>query len=70
MKKQYNYYKAQKGEHMKTLFLKNLRNQERWVCDNPRNIKIIEGVQYLTVRKPDSQRTVLIRKDILTIEKK
>lgn len=52
--------------HSKPIFFKNSFNGEQWVCDDVKKVKSIDGVIYITVRKPDSMRTVLMRKDSLT----
>jgi hypothetical protein len=43
----------------------NRFNHERFECDNVRDIETIEGVEYLKVRKPNTHRQLLIRKDSL-----
>jgi hypothetical protein len=43
----------------------NRFNRERFECDNVRDVEVIDGVEYLKVRKPNTQRQFLIRKDIL-----
>ena len=51
---------------MKQAVYRNAVNQrEQWICDDPKKTKYIDGVQYLMVRKPDSQREVLMRRDSL-----
>ena len=51
---------------MKPAVYRNAVNQrEKWICDDPKKTKYIDGVQYLMVHKPDSERQVLIRKDSL-----
>jgi hypothetical protein len=51
---------------MKQAVYRNAVNQrDEWICDDPKKTKYIDGVQYLTVRRPDSERLVLIRKDSL-----
>jgi len=51
---------------MKPAVYRNAVNQrEEWICDNPKKTKYIDGVQYLMVRKHDSYREVLVRKDSL-----
>ena len=50
---------------MNAKFYENSINRERYICDNPRDTQEIEGVVYLTVRKPDTERTFLMRKDAL-----
>jgi len=49
----------------KPIKFKNAVNGEQWVCDDTKKTKTIDGVVYITVRKPDSPRTVLMRKDSL-----
>jgi hypothetical protein len=46
---------------------KNHVNHEVWICDDPRQIKVIDGITYLHVHKPDSYRKVLMRKDSLQL---
>jgi len=51
---------------MKPAVYRNAVNQrEQWICDDPKKTKYIDGVQYLMVRRPDSHREVLVRKDSL-----
>ena len=45
--------------------LVNPVNYEEWICEDFNDIRFIDGVQYLKVRKPIMQRTVLMRKDAL-----
>ena len=49
----------------KPITYQNYLNREIWVCDDPKKTKIIDGVTYLTVHKPNSYRMVLMRKDSL-----
>ena len=53
---------------MKPMTLKNRMNNERFVCDNVRNIEVIDGVEYLIVHRPNEQRTFKMRKDVLEKE--
>jgi hypothetical protein len=39
------------------------RSKERVICENTRDIRVIDGVEYLTVRKENSARTFLMRRD-------
>ena len=48
----------------------NPMNQERWVCENVNDVKIIDGVEFLQVHRHDNQRVVLMRKDALRKVKK
>lgn len=47
------------------ILFENPITKEQWVCDDLRQVKIIEGIEYVSVRKQDTKRTVLIRRDIL-----
>lgn len=51
---------------MKPVFLKNRMTGEQFVCNNLKTDKqIIDGVEFLLVRKNESPRTFLMRKDAL-----
>ena len=41
------------------------RSKEQVICENTRDIRVIDGVEYLTVRRPDSPRMFLMRRDSL-----
>lgn len=44
----------------------NPLNQETWICDDFSNVKLVEGVEYVTVYKPENpKRTHLMRKEAL-----
>ena len=45
--------------------LVNPVNSEEWICEDYNDIRFIDGVEYVKVRKPIMQRTVLMRKDAL-----
>ncbi len=49
----------------KPITFKNTINGEQWVCEDARKVKVIDGVNYVTVHKPNNLRTVLMRKDTL-----
>lgn len=50
----------------KPVKLVNPLNQEQWLCDDFSNVRTVEGVEYVTVYKPDnSNRTHLMRKEAL-----
>jgi hypothetical protein len=55
---------------MTPITLKNRVNGERFICENIRNITVIDGVEYLTVTRKNNPRTLLIRKDVLEKESK
>lgn len=50
---------------MRSMTFENRFNRERFECDNVRDVEVIDGVEYLKVRKPNTQRIVLMRKDTL-----
>ena len=43
----------------------NPLNSEEWICEDYNDTRFIDGVEYVKVRKPIMQRTVLMRKDAL-----
>jgi hypothetical protein len=53
-----------------SILFENPITKEQWLCDNIKSIKVIEGIEFITVRKKDTIRTVLMRKDILKKVKK
>lgn len=52
------------------ILLENPITKETWLCDDLRPAKIIEGVEYIIVRKDSNNRTALMRKDTLRKIKK
>lgn len=50
---------------MKTITFRNKMNGERFVCDNIKAVEVIDGVEYLVVRKEFNPRPVMMRKDVL-----
>ena len=50
---------------MKPQLFENPINGERWVCDDIRQIKIIDGQKYISVHKPDQLRVAFMRRDSL-----
>jgi len=55
--------KPVKKPHPVTLF--NPVNSEEWICEDFNDTLFIDGVEYVKVRKPIMQRTVLMRKEAL-----
>lgn len=52
------------------LSLINPINGESWCCNDYDNVRIIDGVDYITVHKPENdKRTFLMRKDALKVLK-
>jgi hypothetical protein len=58
-----NIMKVVKKPYSVTLV--NPLNSEEWICEDYNDIRFIDGVEYVKVRKPIMQRTVLMRKDVL-----
>ena len=50
---------------MKTVTFKNERNGEQVVCDDVRDVRVIDGVDYLVVHKQDNPRAFMMRKEAL-----
>ena len=50
---------------MKQITFKVLRTNEIVVCEDVKDIRVIEDVEYLTVHKENNQRSFLMRKDAL-----
>jgi hypothetical protein len=50
---------------MKPVSLKNVLNGEKFVCDDFRQVEIIDGVEFLLVHRPNETRTFKMRRDIL-----
>ena len=58
-----NIMKTLKKPYFVTLV--NPVNSEEWICEDYNDTRFIDGVEYVKVRKPTMQRTVLMRKDAL-----
>ena len=41
------------------------RSKERVICENTRDVRVIDGVEYLTVHREDNPRPFLMRRDSL-----
>ena len=50
---------------MKSMTLKNRMNGERFICDDVRAVEVIDGVEYLVVRRFGQDRRFLMCKDVL-----
>ncbi len=50
---------------MKSVTFENPVNHERVVCENIRDIQVIDGVEYYKVHRHGQNRTFLMRKDVL-----
>ena len=57
---------------MKPITFENRVSHERVICDDVRQVQIIDGVEFLQVRRQNEQRHFLMRKDSLQkiVEKK
>jgi len=50
---------------MKSVTFENIRTLEQLVCDDLQNKCTIDGEHYLTVHRPNEQRTFLVRESVL-----
>lgn len=54
----------------KQVALTNPLNSEIWYCKDYDNVKVIDGINYITVFKAENEkRTFLMRKDALKLSK-
>lgn len=49
----------------KPRLLENIVTNEQFVCPDPRDLHVIEGVEYIPVQRPGYPRIMLMRKDAL-----
>lgn len=50
---------------MKSVIFENQLNHERVVCEDTRDIQVIDGVEYYKVHRQGQDRNFLMRKDAL-----
>lgn len=50
---------------MKTVTFENIYNKEKFVSSGKKDIKFIDGIEYIKVYKFGSMREVFVRKDFL-----
>lgn len=50
---------------MKTVTFENIYNKERFVSLGKRDIKFIDGIEYVKLVKEGTQRQVFVRRDFL-----
>ena len=50
---------------MKTMFFESMTNKEKFYCHNPKDVRLIDGIEYLRVFKFGTQRDCLVKKDVL-----
>jgi hypothetical protein len=50
---------------MKTVFFENLMNREKFYCNDTKDIRVIDGIEYLRVFRYGTQRDCLVKKDSL-----
>lgn len=50
---------------MKTIYFENILNKEKFYCTDTKDVRSIDGIEYLRVFKYGTQRDCLIRKDTL-----
>jgi hypothetical protein len=57
---------------MKTILFENIMNKEKFYCHDTKDIRIIDGIEYLRVFRHGTQRDCLVKKESLKkiVEKK
>jgi hypothetical protein len=50
---------------MKTIYFESLFNREKFYCKNTKDIRVIDGIEYIRVFKHGTQRDCLVKKDSL-----
>jgi hypothetical protein len=50
---------------MKTVFFENIMNREKFYCNDTKDIRVIDGIEYLRVFRYGTQRDCLVKKDSL-----
>jgi len=50
---------------MTAVVYKNPMNNESVICEDPRNVKLIDGEEYLLVHRPQNSREFFMRKQAL-----
>lgn len=54
-----------KEKNMKTTVFENIWNKEKFTCPDPKDVRTIDGIDYLRVFKYGTNREVLIKKESL-----
>lgn len=50
---------------MKNTYFENIVNKEKFICPDPSDVRIIDGIEYLRVLRESNRRECLVRKDTL-----
>lgn len=50
---------------MKQVYFENIVNKEKFYCTDIKDVRMIEGVEYIRVFKYGTQRDCLVKKDTL-----
>jgi hypothetical protein len=50
---------------MKAIYFENMRNREKFLCKNLKDVQVIDGTEYLRVVRHGPQHECLIKKDLL-----
>jgi len=50
---------------MKPVHFRNRVNHEQFVCEDVRAVDVIDGVEYVTVHRPNEHRSFKMRRDAL-----
>jgi hypothetical protein len=51
---------------MKQVYFENIVNKEKFYCTDIKDVRVIEGVEYIRVFKYGTQRDCLVKKGYLT----
>lgn len=50
---------------MKRVFFENMMNKEKFYCTDIKDVRVIDGIEYLRVFRMGTQRDCLVKKDSL-----
>lgn len=50
--------------------LENLITQKRWICENIREVRVIDNEEYITVHEPGNVRNALMKKSVFKTVKR
>lgn len=50
---------------MKSTHFENIVNKERFVCPDPTDVRLIDGIEYIRVLRESNRRECLVRRDSL-----
>lgn len=56
---------SKKRQKIKPVIFENITSKEKYLCDNPRNVVLIDGVEFIEVYSESNARKHLMRKAAL-----